>query len=270
MVWLHVICVRVLIDTDKIWVPEMSNMTNRIQIASDFHCEFYRDHGVRLVNSMDSIDVDILVLAGDIVCLKKYHQAKEIFEILCSKYPQVIYTPGNHEYYTTSVTHAEANLARLKADFDNLHILHQGLPTVVNGQCFIGGTLWFKRDSNNILYKNMLNDFNYIKGFEPWVYDQNELTIYNLNRHMVDADIVVTHHLPSDVCVAPKYKTDNLNRFFVCDMSDVILDIQPKMWIYGHTHTGLDCFLGKTRLISNPKGYPSEINNPYDTKLVID
>lgn len=30
---------------------------------------------------------------------------------------------------------------------------------------------------------------------------------------------------------------------------------QPDVWIYGHTHQSDDLMMGRTRIVSNPKGY---------------
>jgi hypothetical protein len=53
-----------------------------------------------------------------------------------------------------------------------------------------------------------------------------------------------------------------MNAFFVCDMVPHVRERQPKVWIHGHSHDRCDYLLGKTRVVTNPHGYPNEIR-PY-------
>lgn len=39
------------------------------------------------------------------------------------------------------------------------------------------------------------------------------------------------------------------------DMIKIIDQYQPDLWVYGHTHQPNDQTFGKTRIISNPRGY---------------
>ena len=47
------------------------------------------------------------------------------------------------------------------------------------------------------------------------------------------------------------------------DIEKVILDLQPKYWIHGHTHIPCQYDLGDTRVVCNPRGYPRENPGPY-------
>ena len=81
----------------------------------------------------------------------------------------------------------------------------------------------------------------------------------------------MTHHLPSQQCVAPQHKDSPLNPFFVCDMEDLILERQPSLWLFGHTHSSVDIQIGKTRLLCNPFGYADYEANPlFSNRLIIE
>tara|TARA_Y100000034_G_scaffold123695_1_gene170895 strand:+ start:15551 stop:16075 length:525 start_codon:yes stop_codon:yes gene_type:complete len=150
-------------------------------------------------------------------------------------------------------------LTSASARNDNLHYLHTEDPTVViDGRTFHGSTGWFRRDPLNFHYEKNMGDFHYIDGFKPWVYDQQEVFQHHLEENLTQGDIVITHHIPSEFCVAKEWKGSILNRFFVCDHSDLILDRKPALWFFGHTHTSFDGVLGETRFICNPRGYPNE------------
>jgi predicted phosphodiesterase len=75
-----------------------------------------------------------------------------------------------------------------------------------------------------------------------------------------DADIWVTHHLPSYKSVHEDYLTSGGNQFFATELSDKILDMRkpPKLIVHGHTHKEFDYMIGETRVICHPRGYPNE------------
>jgi Icc-related predicted phosphoesterase len=129
---------------------------------------------------------------------------------------------------------------------------------VIGSQPFFGGTMWFPEDPMNFLYKRNMCDFEVIRYLSGWVYAENVLFTEAANQLIHQDSIVVTHHLPSNVCIAPQFKGSNLNRFFVSDQTRLIEEKKPKLWVYGHTHLPYDGLLGETRLICNPFGYPSE------------
>jgi hypothetical protein len=39
---------------------------------------------------------------------------------------------------------------------------------------------------------------------------------------------------------------------------DVLAEVTPKLWHFGHTHEQIDVTLGETRFFCNPVGYPGE------------
>jgi Icc-related predicted phosphoesterase len=158
----------------------------------------------------------------------------------------------------------------LSAKNPNFHVLIGGNHKTINGQRYVGGTMWFRDDSHNKQFSKYLSDFSQIKKFVPWVYEQNEREVKNLRANVCNTDIVITHHMPTYKAVHPIYVGDSLNRFFVCDVEDIITAAQPKLWVFGHTHHPFDFNIGQTRLYCNPLGYPSEGTNPtFDARLRI-
>ncbi len=243
----------------------------KLQVMSDLHLEFHRDNGISFIDSMDSTDVDVLVLAGDIAPLRDHYWLNNAFDGFCDKYKHVVYVPGNHEYYGTSTAVAEQNLSIVEMAHQNLHILRDGQPIVIGGKRFIGGTLWFREIPNARVYGQQMNDFHVIDGFEPWVYAQNKLVVDGLTSNLSPDDIVVTHHLPSQQSVHRKFRMSSLNPFFVCELDQLIVARKPKLWIHGHTHEACDHVVGTTRVLANPHGYPREsIETPFNPKLVLD
>jgi len=68
--------------------------------------------------------------------------------------------------------------------------------------------------------------------------------------------IVVGHHGPSELSVAPQYKGDLLNGAFRSKLDDFIEQRpQIRYWFHGHSHVPFNYWIGDTHVISNPRGY---------------
>lgn len=65
--------------------------------------------------------------------------------------------------------------------------------------------------------------------------------------------VVITHHLPSMLSVADKYKEDLLSSCFASNLDDLLGS--ANIWIHGHTHESFDYEINGTRVICNPRGY---------------
>ena len=241
-----------------------------IQILSDAHAEFHRDGGTSFVESLDPEGVDVLVVAGD-VGLVKYGTTQTFLRMLCKRYPHVVFVLGNHEYYGGTIAGTLNGMAALNEEIPNLHWLENDTVTI-EGQRFLGTTLWFPQASDglNSIYAGRLNDFHKIGGgFAQWVYEANHKAMDYLKENVQEGDVVVTHHIPTQEGVLPKWRTSPLNRFFLCQMPQHILGT-PKLWAFGHTHDSMSFTLGDCRFVCNPFGYVGVEQNPsYQEKLVV-
>jgi Icc-related predicted phosphoesterase len=233
----------------------------KINVVSDLHLEFYPKKALGYLKDVlkDGINgVDVLVVPGDILTLVKVELTKEVFALFCKEFKHVVYIPGNHEYYGISIGLGNQLLQDLQAQFSNLHILDINKPVTIEGQRFLGAAMWFPYDPLNIVYERMLNDFRYIKDITPYVYDHNKEFTSWLSQTLEPTDVVVTHHLPTYESVPDEYKVSQTNRFFVSNQETLIMNLQPKLWIHGHTHNPCDYLVGTTRVIANPIGYYPE------------
>jgi len=221
----------------------------KITVISDLHLECHPNL-INFVNELNN-SADLLVLAGDI-CYPS--QLKVAMDTFCERFTKVIYVPGNHDYWTQSFDVIEALMSLVQKDHNNLYILDNDI-AVVDGTRIIGTTMWFPDRPDNILYERMFVDFEKITNFRNEVYVKNEKSVDFLNTNVQREDIVVTHHLPVWQSVPEQWKGHQSNRFFVCDMSELILDRKPQIWIHGHTHNSFDYKAGNTRVICNPYGY---------------
>jgi predicted phosphodiesterase len=237
-----------------------------LQVLSDLHLEFLEPHELEFIDALDKEGVDVAVIAGDLCRVDFFPHA---IKALCEQYHEVVYVAGNHEYYGTSAPRLHDLLASLHASLENFHWLRDST-VEVGGVRIAGTTLWFHDDPDNVAYEEMLNDFWLIRGFKPRVYEENARAVEFLEAELPFADVVVTHHLPSKRCIAPRFEGDSLNRFFLCDLDDLIASARPALWVHGHTHCSIDAQVGTTRIVCNPLGYSGcEENANFDRKLVV-
>lgn len=227
----------------------------RIWLMSDLHFEFMPDRGAAFCETLDIEDAEIVVLAGDLCAGKMLEESLARVCRAVAPVP-VLYVLGNHEYYHNSMDETEDMARRAEKDNDNLFFLHRTSYTH-KSRVFRGCTLWF--DAREVgRHGWRFSDFTMIRGGDP-----NLFTAARLDRDFLDKvtgpqDVVITHHLPSYDLVADQYKGSDINDFFVHNCASLIQRAQPRLWLYGHTHTPSDRTLYGTRFVTQPLGYPRE------------
>jgi Icc-related predicted phosphoesterase len=233
----------------------------KIQIVSDLHTEFLRPQEVEKYLKRLKSDAEVIVLAGDICSRNKIIYTLSIFSEM---YEHVVYVNGNHELYGTHIDKIRETRQYVPK---NVHWLDNSCVEIKN-QRFIGCTMWFRNDSMNSVYERGMNDFYSILNFRDYVYRENENSVNYLSSNVQENDIVITHHLPSYKLVNWKYLNSPLNRFFVCEMDELIKKNNPKYWIFGHTHEKTELDLFGCKMIANPHGYPDEFT-AFDFQKII-
>jgi len=235
----------------------------KLHILSDLHTEF---------GDLDppDTDADIVVLAGDIgVGTAGIEWAARQF----SEKP-AIYVPGNHEYYHHDIGITDELKSAAPA---NIHVLDQDNHEI-DGVRFLGTTLWtdFKLHGDGEAWfarqraKRSIDDFAAIRNegrrFTPE--DSAQLheasmawLVSELRNKCQGSTVVVTHHLPATPSIASEYRNDPLNPAFASRLEVVIERYQPDLWIHGHTHVACDYEIFGTRVVCNPRGYPSEFTD---------
>jgi predicted phosphodiesterase len=216
-------------------------------------------------------DADVLVLAGDIVCLshREWRNAMECLRLLAAAYPAVVMVCGNHEFYHGSIRAGTRELLKMEGQIPGLRVLTPGTATSLWGQRFLGGTLWQPHGRNTDRYPS-ISDHHLIEDFHKEAPRQYRALKKFLEQEIRPNDVVVTHHAPSNLSIAPQWEGHPCNRWFITpEMEPVISKLQPKLWIHGHTHTPMDYRIGRTRVVCNPAGYYGE-EVPFNPTLTID
>jgi len=253
----------------------------KILIYSDLHLEFGSDF-----KPPKDCDADLMILAGDIITFKDFRPLAQFLE---GWDKHVIFVAGNHEYYGGAIYDLEQSFVKfLNENAVNVKWLtNSGYNSPHNHISyrdveFFGGTMWTNFAHSPLAMmtaKQQMNDFKLIyksrnrkltpEDTTEFHNDFKENLIAWLEKNKGKKRVVISHHAP---CLNPnsKFKGSALQPAFnSLDIVDVIEKYQPDLWIYGHTHECDDQMIGKTRIVSNQRGYPHEICEEFDENKII-
>ena len=238
----------------------------KIQYMSDLHLEWMEDK--RREEFIESLPVvaDILVLAGDIVTYSSFVKSMTQF---AKKWEHVIHVPGNHEFYGSNRGHINNMAAKVMNRFSNYHYLANDV-VEIEGQKFVGSTLWFPENAKTFVAMRQMNDYTSIQGFKKNVFGWNKKCVQFLNENVSERSVVVTHHAPSKKSEHMKYAGDSWSPLYYCELDELIKEKKPVVWFHGHMHDPVNYFIDDTSVLSNPRGYERVITNPDGSVAYID
>lgn len=236
-----------------------------IQYMSDLHTEFDLVH--KPLSITNSYNADVLILAGDIVVRNRWEWILDN----ASKWEDVIYVMGNHEYYRGKLPETRMD-AQEFFHGTNVHVLENS-SVEIDEVMFHGATMWFSGNNNPIsiaIVDGSLNDFRLIRtgGGQSrfsaiYATTLHKETVGWLEKEVLPGDIVITHHAPSLQSLHPKHKEqEHLNSGYVTDLEPFILYHQPRAWFHGHVHNSFNYTVGHTVVMCNPRGYYGHEINP--------
>lgn len=251
----------------------------KIHLVSDIHLEFTGGQ-----YDYTPPDCDVVICAGDI--------QPGVAGVMwaASNYgapngQDVIYVAGNHEFYGKRRLWRHYEKMEAKANDLRVKFL-QNKTIVIDNVRFVCCTLW--TDFNlcgdqplaMIRAQGAMNDYRMI------CYDINRLITPRiiLNEHeksfeflqdelSKDFDgptVVVTHHAPSELSCAEKYRGDPLNCAYASRLDKFIEIMQPTLWVHGHVHEAKDYMIGNTRVVINPRGYVGHEQTGFDSGLILE
>ena len=235
-----------------------------IQYASDLHLEF-RDN-TRYLRENPIIPIgDILLLAGDIGYLDDDSYCVHPFwDWASDNFRQTLVIPGNHEFYKSGDMGTIQNgcISEIRS---NVKCYYNTVVTI-NDIDFILCTLWANipienafitqqnvSDFYRIAYKGRLltaHSFNQIHH-EAFAFLKNAVKVKNNRKR-----IIVSHHVPTALCMADEFKNSRINGAFVVELHDFIYDNRIDYWIYGHSHRNMpEIDINGTKMLCNQLGY---------------
>lgn len=224
----------------------------QIQYFSDIHLEFGE---CKLSNN----DADILVAAGDI------STGAYATEWLAGASIPIVYIAGNHEYYGGDLVHTQKELIAA-SKMHNIHFLENDI-FIYEEVRFLGATLWtdFNGADKELMDQAIINMNDYAciqndnsilspgdilkinTGTRKWLATQLETSFKGKT-------VVVTHHAPSIKSWNAEYEPQL--KYSYCNQMDAFIKkYNIDLWIHGHIHHASDYYIGKTRVVCNPRGY---------------
>ena len=251
----------------------------KLNILSDLHLSCGR-------LEIPQTDADVVILAGDIA------RPPQAIDWARGFGKPVLYVPGNHEFYGSSLPATVSELKALCAG-TCVQVLDQD-EIIIGGVRFLGATLW----SDFLLYpegeprrlamqeaQNLIRDFQRIhldsdaqRRFTPaacaalcqaqakWL--ESRLAVVHAGP-----TVVITHHAPSPQSIHPRFAGSLLNACFVSDLERLADRERVRLWIHGHTHDSFDYPVNGTRVVCNPRGYSKDgvnENAAFNSHWVVD
>jgi Icc-related predicted phosphoesterase len=231
-------------------------------------------------------EADVCICAGDTSGIVE--MSMEFLKRHVVPHMPVVTVLGNHDYYGSTI---DIGLKAAKRDAgEHIHVLEND--TVIIGQVrIIGATLWTdfeiehgvdgqelpldERKAFAIqVCKRYMMDFQTIfrsawpDDGMPGLLTAKELIdrhmesrayiVAQLARPFDGTNVVLSHHAPSPRSLHPDFKGHPSNAAFASDLSALIDDGKPNLWVHGHVHHFLDYQQGQTRVLCNPRGYRRE------------
>lgn len=236
-------------------------ITMRVQYCSDLHLEFGQNSRYMIKNPL-KVSGDILVLAGDIIPLHDEFFNDSFFGLIAGNYKQVFWVPGNHEFYYKDITEFSPSYnIQIK---DNINIVNN-IELKYENIRFVFSTLWTNISSRNErIIEQSVSDFSHISYKNKKLKAKEYNTLHNEGLEFIqqslkvpgEKTVVVSHHLPSDLCNSVEHKNSSINEAFCVDLTDFIESSNVNFWIYGHSHFNQKpLHIGNTILLTNQLGY---------------
>lgn len=238
----------------------------KIRLLSDLHTEFRLPYKIQSFAQYRGEDV--LVLAGDIAS-GSTNTMDVIKFFLDQGFPKVIYVPGNHEYYGTGFDEFNAKMENKCFNTPGAYYLNPE-KVEIDGVLFVGATLWTNFADNPFSQsaaKRGINDFRMIRDFDvnrcaKTYYEHFDFIKQSYEQRGGRKVVIVTHFLPARECIAPRFRgPDLINDYFANNLGEYISTMSDTTWLFGHTHDATDIMLGDTRVVANPHGYYTAMND---------
>ena len=251
----------------------MSGKRNiRLQILSDLHLEF-GDY------TPTPTSADVVILAGDI------HVGCKGIKWVQKHFPDkpVIYVMGNHEFYGHSIPTVFKDF-RARTETGNICLL-ENQSVQIGDWTFLGCSLWTDFALWPTPFAAMLaagksmTDYHLIKTKNGTFQPEDSLAMHKASLGWLESElakcnpqktVVVTHHAPSGKSNPPFHAGSILNGAFASPLDALVKQSSVPLWIHGHTHFCVDYKIGRTRVFSNQRGYPHNLDPGFMPDAVIE
>ena len=251
----------------------------KIQYISDLHLEFAENREFLRENPIIP-SADYLCIAGDTGYLtnrRKNHlfekYADSLFDFCSKNWKQTFVIPGNHEWYGG---YPYLKTPTKYSIFPNVTFLNNKCINIETDEDYdltiYGGTLWSQiPEVDYCAVMGGMNDYKCIRyssnvcftvGLSNEAHMQAKLRIkalldkrQRLRESKPHKLVIVTHHACHPDCILDKYNGSTLNSAYYTDLRDVIVQLEPEAWIFGHTHATNSFIFNNTIIAENCLGY---------------
>lgn len=216
-----------------------------IQYASDLHLEQMENY---CCHDLLSPKGHVLILAGDICHIDSIEQYKKFFDYVSSHFQYVLYVPGNHEFYSSFYNYQELEvmIKKFLYTYPNIFYLNNS-SIVINKILFTGTCLWCTPNVEPPQWFNCsLNKAEINQLYNNSLSYLSKLSNLNYPNH-----VVITHYPPIFLTL----KKQRFNPIYDCYYQNetILLNYQPRYWIFGHIHENICLTFNKTIYLSNQR-----------------
>lgn len=232
------------------------------QYASDLHLEFPQNREWLEAHPLEPC-ADVLLLAGDVLPFSASMQYRKVLQRLVKPFREVVWLPGNHEYYGGVLD--DAQLERDEAVKPNLRLMHNRV-LHYPGVRLLLTTLWASiSQMNEGMMRRQVSDYDAIRHRKDLLLPAHSTRYHGqcltwlraeLAQPFDGATVVVTHHVPTLANYPAEFAGSPLNEAFAVELRELIEANAIAAWIYGHHHRNTPEFaVGGTRMLTNQLGY---------------
>ena len=270
-------------DIDYISDLHIDNYIKEIDVDTNNH-ENNINHFNTIFFNKENRKRKLLLISGDFANKNKFtFFALRVLEKYY--YDMVVFILGNHDYF---VSKKEIEDGKYKDSFDRIEEVKtftqnsqslfylDGNIIEIEGIKIGGCNSWYDGSfaynyakyfvMDEITINNLWNEFmpdaKAIKGISDYK------TIFNKEIKKIDkiynkVDIMLTHVNPSFLKehFTPRFRHSESNAFYAFNGHRFLMDGDIKYWFFGHTHEFIEYEYKGVKVIANPSGYESELNN---------
>jgi Icc-related predicted phosphoesterase len=242
----------------------------RLAVHSDLHLEMQDLPEQFLFDE----SFDVLILAGDIVdgdIDNQYYGFGSIRDV-CPNKP-ILFVPGNHEYYDN---HIDYDFTEICDKFDVQVLNNRSID--IQGVNFVGSTLWTNMESVNSHYddfhgniiRRSIADFSLIRDMSLDKMRQLAKEAYEFLEQNITKDSVVITHFSPLLCLGnQRFPITDITAYFQNEYPELFY-LEPKAWIYGHTHGNVAKQIYNTPVYTNQHGYKRECAGVYNPNFIVE
>lgn len=227
----------------------------RFQTISDIHIDINRVKNVAIPFIVEPKAPTLCVL-GDLGNPFS-DEYKQWYLYHTDLFEDIVFIAGNHEYYNKyGMTATETRLTDIASLSPKLHYLNRSTVTI-DGITIAGTVLWSHIPKQSEIYCNLISDYRKIIVDNSKFTAENSNALHQLDREWLkkqtDAQIIMTHHVPSWKLLDPEFEGSTTNPFFMSH-SDDLFTSNIKYWLYGHVHRSNNVVINDINFICNPRG----------------